>query len=762
MHPRPRPPHAVVRRGGIRRAAAHGRRSGGGPEPVCLSSKLSEQTGCPPLATAAEPRRDGQACGVGGLWLPDPSVIAQWADWLYRAIQQEPVPEVASVQRIHATYAVSRPRFAPGFAPNEQIPPITYVRRRMSTSADRRAFVANPDHAVLDRWRPGERDGERWSGHDEENATEVLFAGHVKADLDTSDTLSLVGRFASPETDRLDDERRGFRPGQLALYEQGQLDLTKTTNSTIFGFFVDPDGRVRFPRKPVTLMTLRGLKPEQDRDNHVGLEDVDLLADLKAPAESGDQPSAWRYTFKDGLARRLTLSFVSEGRFASQFRTTTSARISEAEAWHRWNDEQADRLARGLPPVPTSLRADAWTEPFKPLVRRRTSLERAAREPAAARFELWLDATGRPARIQPKTLLPASSGRARRVRRSAGRPSVSGLGGRGSRRERTKRLGVVIWPPHLFSLAAGMVSRHPPVLSDADLGPGGAYVTRWGSDPIRKGATPDGYLVPQEVFADRDQADVRLVTNVPMPLPSHDATDPARTMQAGSQPGGAPGTMQVSLLTYEPRFDPVQALWYVDLALDPLDLPEPFMRLGLVRYQEHAPAHLRVSEPTVEWVQLLPARTVTWTYGALRAGERGVPVEIKVSGAASLRSAREEPKAPEDPEQALRDRPIMRAAVSRRRRLGSGPHYDEHPVTGTDGKALIATDTKARRSAQGLTWTLRMLLPPDDDPRQAVSGETEYVVYLEEVILMRSAAGTPASPRADEETGPRFAVSFQL
>lgn len=80
-----------------------------------------------------------------------------------------------------------------------------------------------------------------------------------------------------------------------------------------------------------------------------------------------------------------------------------------------------------------------------------------------------------------------------------------------------ERIGVVIWPPHLFSLRSediqgdvvrDLVPGRSAVnlttlpsdgstiqeLQDADLGPGGPWVTRWGADPIRP-----GYPVPMSV-----------------------------------------------------------------------------------------------------------------------------------------------------------------------------------------------------------------------------------------------------------------------
>ena len=66
------------------------------------------------------------------------------------------------------------------------------------------------------------------------------------------------------------------------------------------------------------------------------------------------------------------------------------------------------------------------------------------------------------------------------------------------------------------------------------------------------------------------------------------------------------------LLTYEPRFDVDREQWFVDLDITTPPTPNLFIRLGLVRYQEHTiHPDLCVSEPVVVWSQLLPKRSVS-------------------------------------------------------------------------------------------------------------------------------------------------------
>ena len=82
--------------------------------------------------------------------------------------------------------------------------------------------------------------------------------------------------------------------------------------------------------------------------------------------------------------------------------------------------------------------------------------------------------------------------------------------------------------------------------------------------------------------------------------------------------------LAVALQAFEPRFDPVEELWYINVPLRTDPLPFPRVRLGLVRYQPNAreddlplegeePVRLRVSAPVTEWAKPLPGRRATAT-----------------------------------------------------------------------------------------------------------------------------------------------------
>ena len=132
------------------------------------------------------------------------------------------------------------------------------------------------------------------------------------------------------------------------------------------------------------------------------------------------------------------------------------------------------------------------------------------------------------------------------------------------------------------------------------------------------------------------------------------------------------------------------------LCRDCASVPESFMRLGLVRYQEHAAEHPRVSEPVVEWVQLLPRRLVTMRYAQPRSGENGIPVEIEVRGHGTVRSALDNSVAVDEANQAMRRSPDhagrgVQTSADRR-----WPHFEERALLGADGKPVTALDAAAR------------------------------------------------------------------
>ena len=124
------------------------------------------------------------------------------------------------------------------------------------------------------------------------------------------------------------------------------------------------------------------------------------------------------------------------------------------------------------------------------------------------------------------------------------------------------------------------------------------YVSRWGGDPVVTG----GGNLPAAWPAARHVTNASgSVTRVPMAEDSSLRVDLVRYTVGREAADG-------SLIGWDAERDQ----WYVDLDVDIDAAYRPFIRLALARYQEGAPAALRLSPVTLlDVVQLDPARTAT-------------------------------------------------------------------------------------------------------------------------------------------------------
>ncbi|MCC8950406.1 hypothetical protein H8A97_36385, partial [Bradyrhizobium sp. Arg62] len=524
----------------------------------------------------------------------------------------------------------------------------------------------------------------------------------------------------------------------------------------LFGFKVSGDGRVTHPQERVPLLRIEAFGG--------GSNVIDtLLAQRKAAKladATADEPrKVLRHeALTDGRARYLTIEPVAVARHGGLLRT-------------RYDELMEQQSLAGQS------------------------------------SSLWLPACVRPARIAPRSLIPSfswpkpignpgniiSATRTMMIRARMRRPWFSSGEG--------ERLGVVLWPPRLFSLkdddiynnivrdlAPGRpgidITRLPPdglggptEFQDGDLGPGGSWVTRWGADPTRISGDPHtGWLMSRNNFPqakwppepkaakakaggkplpalyperdpflpnDADWAkapadaprDAALVQNVLMPLPS-DEDDADK----GKKPVRF---MTVALVTYEARFDAEREEWYADIEIDVPQAPWPFVRLGLVRFQPHAPRHLQVSEPVAEWIQVMPRREAQAVVEEF--GDTTV-ICVKVTGAASARGDHGV-----TPERASTQPPLMRVALLRR---------------GAEGGDRVVEAHEARIIRQGTptVWEQRIEIPTPKFHHP----DLRHAIYVEEVERLRPAT-YPDEPRRDTtddevfvETGPRFAVRLEL
>ncbi|RWP58626.1 hypothetical protein [Mesorhizobium sp.] len=700
--------------------------------------------------------------GLGGLPTPGNEVSLKAAKLIRDALLVAPIPEIAAVTEIEAVHAVDIPQEdAKGIQAGL---PWALLR----ATPDQIVKILKKDPAPQDPHKELHEPATWTLQNQMSGAIDVLIDGSIAIHGPSTGAIEIRASGAAAARGRFDDAARGRSRDDQARGLWPKPDGISFLNPTrLFGFELNPVGSVTFDQETVTLLRIEGFPPETRR---IDLLDQQRNADeLNTPnADGGNSPLRAQRpaAFPDACARYIRLFAVAISRHVGSLRT----RYDELpETLNRITPEQVDGKPTGKP---------------------------------MALKEFWLPATVRPPRAVPKSALPSfvwedhtlvvSNGdvgsetkvplvytkRSSRVRVRLKRPwFVTGEG---------ERLGVVIWPPNLFTLDSDNVRndriKPPPAdrqeidlrklpddgsgipyLQDADLGMGGQWVTRWASDPIRSLGQVDGWLLskdnlPHEEIKDTKSyfeqppemisPDALLVINVLMPVPVD--ADARPTDDAKS----AGGFMAVSLVTFAPRFDPEQEDWYADVDINPCGAIYPFVRLGLVRYQPNAPRALQVSEPVVEWMQIMPERKVS-----AKATRKKIDGVDKVLITATVEGAfsQPDPKGSNTNESTERA-PVMRLALLRR----EAPLEGE--LLGSEVKFGAEQSPYATCSSECMAWSATFVVPLVDYGRK---GE-RWTVYAEEVDRLRPASyidepryGT-RSDNAFAETGPRFTARLPL
>ncbi|MEH2561857.1 hypothetical protein [Bradyrhizobium sp. AZCC 2289] len=707
---------------------------------------------------------DGTFTFAGRLPMPAPGRMLRMAQEIRKRMLLEPIPVISAVTEIEAVHALDLPNHVPMAVVGRK-----WQLLRVTGQTDK---TENIDTLLKSEkeCKPILGDlckSDNWTLENQmADAVDALIDGSLTVhgpstgaiEIRATGTAVARGRFDDVERGRTRDDRaRGLWPRPDA-----QVPMKA---KRLFGFDPADDGSVSFEPESSTLLRIEGIPsgPNKASPGEVRLDLLDLQRQAKAlepvPGQqivANDPPlRAFRPTsFPDTRARWLEISAVAIARHAGALRT------------------RYDELPEGLT-RPKPLQPDATEEEKKEVT-------------IAVMDRRWLPATVRPARIASLSPIPSFAwsdnvptpanakvspvfvSRAVRVRVRAKRPWFSAGEG--------ERFGVVIWPPNLFDANVGNLRydhvKPPPEdrldidlrklpddgskiaeLQDVDLGPGGGWVTRWGADPIRSYGGAQGWLLSKENFpgVSKDAAFTDpparhpkgpvLVENVLMPVP---ADADAAELRAAQPPGGF---MAVSLITYAPRFDVDQETWYADLELNPCGAVYPFIRLGLVRFQANAPRALQVSEPIVEWAQIMPERKLKATARYLDPERKQIEVTAAVEGIAS---------GPGDnnghPESSPAQAPRMYFSLIRRRL----PVGDGLP----DSEVVRAIE--AGCSSACMTWTAAFHLSDDEYRRY------KWSVFAEEVERLRP--GTyPDEPRYETlkdsnfvDTGPRFAARLTL
>ncbi|MER9102642.1 hypothetical protein NKH95_01705 [Mesorhizobium sp. M0848] len=614
------------------------------------------------LATRGGSGGERAITGLGGLPVGYSADLVVLAEKMLASMLKQPIREVAAVTMLNATYAVDLPRALPS------TDAAGLVIRRLNPDTIEAVLGGKTCLApavVVDI-----------PATDEDGATPVLLSGLIGTSIQrklsalgpTVGAVEITAIGAAAARGRFDDPDRGRSRDDIARGLWPRPDgVTPMSVRDLYGFALDADGYPIFRPETVRLLRIEGFSPNSAPE----LLDVQRrarLADNGCPKPGDERLRAERPpAFPDARARYISIYAQAATPHGGMLATRYGEAVPNIVAPPRLPGERDDAKAAAVAARPIQAQwLNATVRPSRP----------SGREP-------------QPSFVWNYTPSPESEGasevliahRSMMVRVRLARPWFSSGDG--------ERLGLVTWPPNLPWLASAdlradtlrdLAPGRDPIdllklpsdgtnelyLQDADLGPGGAYVTRWGADPTRQDDGLKGWLMSRDNFPElptarddgKDQfsgpASPRtavFVRDVVMPLPVPEG--------AGGQSPAR--TMIVSLLTFAPRFDPQEETWYADIRIDPCAAVTPFVRLGLVRYQPHAAPHLRVSEPVTQWVRILPDRELRVTgQRYTNKATKMVRIQASVSGITDNSAIL----------------PKMEFALRRRRPDGEGDHSE--------------------------------------------------------------------------------------
>jgi hypothetical protein len=704
--------------------------------------------------------RESSAAAIGGLPLPSEQTIDCLGAQVAATMRRHPIPEIASVIEVRVTAALDRPLAAPALLGAGETRRLRALRVR--SAGLRTAVLGGPTVAPAGAFA----DPAGWTLDAEEPAAsgeainEILFAGRVAFTRRECESLELrvTGPFLSGG--KFDDPQRGRTRQQRAsgLWPQS-FEGAIIDGRSVFGFDVWPDGRCALPKETTSLLRFDNL-PD------TGPDWIDLLAEQRRVAAVaagrdravGDLERVVHLpAFPDGKARRIQVSPVVVARHDGLMTTRYGERFEERS---RVGD-------------PVFLWVPAMQRPDPP----------AVLTPIPA-FVFTTPGSTAGTRPDPNPIRPGGAGsadlcttsfetlRQSMVRILCERPwFTSGEG---------ERLGIVLWPPQIFEpgptseqLRADRVQHAGSgrladiaEFPDEALGPGGSFVTRWGADPVRGGAAPQGWLMTAQQFPDARAAPretgailaeghelgpVVIDGNLPMPLPTG----------AGGAGAATPGELVVTVLSYQPRFDPNMEQWYADVPINVGDAVTPFVRLGLVRHQPCAPRGLRLSEPVVAWTQVLPERRLKATViKKASPGRFEALLEVELQGPGTDAPAR--PSGPGQGPGVAADSLVEPRAVVNLRLTRSEPLPDGGA---TDIVLWEQLDLAPSFGPNGLLWQIEGIeLPEDPLSEESAARRVRYTVHAEEVERYPTVVGLNGSEEAGQlaSTGPRFVGVLHL
>jgi hypothetical protein len=710
----------------------------------------------------------------------DVAAVREAAELLHKAMTSHPVPALAAVRRIRAVHAIEKP---PAPAIKRDASAGWPIRLRRVREEEKKPLLQIAD------WKS-------WRRNDQsEGGTELLIGADVTLDPHTVETLELRLEAVAPRSRPIDDPQLGrTREDRMRGHWKEPAPCVPHPSDRLYGFRVYPDGRVDLKREQIVFARWR-IDPVEVN----GEATVDLLRlaheRLDKNREGNDR------FFGDGTARRITAHVAATSRTA---KLIPERSIYPAEA-ERKRDEQRQYAVKivsdnsVIETVQTVLRATVRPSAVPPKSLLPAFLWTPSRRDPAGRIREFVRRT----RIRIRLDRPwFTSGEEERLGIVLWPPNILQ-----AKSTRESGESAIEWSE--LALAQGRVARaeprgendshdlidmigqnkgagpddkfqawRQPWFNDEDLGPGGVYVTRWGADPIHESGNVSWFLhagaftdvndwrataidsiaVENEdtgvLWPEERRFEPRLVENVLMPIPEAERK-PQDVNTKDDKPRDI-NFMLVSVLTYAPRFDVDMEQWYADVEIDPGVAPDPFLRLGLVRFQPHANRRLQLSQPVHEWVQITGfKRRVSLDFDQT---SRVASVNVDVPRLASY-----EKEAP---------RTVLRASLIERRKTDSGtvvervvrkpapegPMYE--PYEFVSDAEPVATDT----------WIARFTLPPSLEGE-----EVYYAVLVEETYVMPRASfedePRPEVPDPDhgtrdpnlwQESGTRFAVRLEV
>jgi hypothetical protein len=652
-------------------------------------------------------------CGILGMDAPDQKRLDGVAARLHQELMIHPLPEMSEARSINVVHAASRPTMEATISLNG---PGLVLRRTMIGA------ISEELGAPLLAVRPSELPA-AWSSEPRGfNASEADLGGFVSVDLASTSTLEITARAVAPFGDGFDDPSRSRSQEERAtgsvapVFDPKFGTKRRARDIDIYGFSVSPQGAVKlrtseelWARISNLPSSLVGLSPDKP---------AWLALHALFGGRSGEIVADIHPLFADARARTVELKFTAIARHSSAF-----VKRPRIQSGGRVLDDPLPSVESSRTPKEflTSIWLPASARPSIPVAS-------AQAHPLIAE-EVFLD--GKEKKITKRRLCE--------VRLWLERPWFSSGEG--------EKLGIVLWP-RLSRIPSRNILRgllrtqtlyERPSLDISPASPGeddymslsrfedrfmtGAsrFVTRWGSDATE--AFPEkgwrDWVVPYEIFRDfsidksrgtiaslRD--DAVFVAKASMPIPRTDTQ--VDTLSAQGEPQRQ-RYLNVDLLAYEPRFDVDREQWYVDLRLNPAEMVSPFLRLGIVRYQEHAPRDLQVSFPGEAFeFQMLTRREST--------------VEIKPENDKSLVRVEVSVRGPSTQDKPLKPGGVADASVTTRM------NFRLRGIDRQSGLPRLSSEMEVNVSSSG-HWSGKFVLPEIalKDPRLHITVDVEERAY---------------------------------